>query len=125
VLLDLELLDELSGEITARMGELEKQVHEMVGAPFNLNSPIQLSEALFDKLGLSAHGMDRTSTGKVSTAAGALESLRDRHPVIALILEHRELSKLKGTYVDALPQLVNPITGRVHTNFNQAGAVTG
>lgn len=125
VLLDLEVLRELSAEITARMNELEKQVFEMVGASFNLNSPVQLSEALFDKLGLSTQGLDRTSTGKISTAAGVLESLRDKHPVIPLILEHRELAKLKGTYADALPLLVNPLDGRVHTNFNQAGAVTG
>ncbi len=125
VLLDLELLQRLSEEIAERMHALEEQVYEMVGARFNLNSPVQLSEALFDKLGLSAHGLDRTSTGKVSTAAGVLEGMRDQHPVIGLILEHRELAKLKGTYVDALPQLVNPEDGRVHTNFNQAGAVTG
>jgi DNA polymerase-1 len=125
VLLDLELLHELSGEISARLGELEAEVFAIVGAPFNLNSPIQLSDALFDKLGLSSQGLGRTSTGKVSTAAGVLDGLRDQHPVIGLILEHRELSKLKGTYVDALPQLVNPEDGRVHTSFNQVGAVTG
>lgn len=125
VLLDLDVLRELSTEITARMNELEQQVFEMVGASFNLNSPMQLSQALFEKLGLSTQGLDRTSTGKISTAAGVLEGLRDKHPVIPLILEHRELAKLKGTYADALPLLVNPLDGRVHTNFNQAGAVTG
>lgn len=125
VLLDLELLKELSNEITHRLGELEGQVYEMVGSPFNLNSPVQLSDALFEKLGLSSQGLDRTSTGKISTAAGVLESMRDKHPVIPLILEHRELSKLKGTYVDALPDLINPEDGRLHTSFNQTGAVTG
>jgi len=125
VLLDLKALQELSNEITARMSELEAQVYALVGASFNLNSPVQLSEALFEKLGLSSQGLGRTSTGKISTAAGALESLREQHPVIPLILEHRELAKLKGTYVDALPLLVNPLDGRVHTNFNQAGTVTG
>lgn len=125
VLLDLQVLRDLSREIAARLGKIEKQVYEMVGAPFNLNSPMQLSEALFEKLGLSSQGLDRTSTGKISTAAGVLETLRDKHPVIPLILEHRELSKLQGTYADALPQLVNPFDGRVHTSFNQAGAVTG
>lgn len=125
VLLDLDLLKELSDEITKRMAELEAQVYAMVGSPFNLNSPVQLSDALFEKLHLSSHGMERTGTGKISTAAGALESLRDQHPIIPLILEHRELSKLKGTYADALPELVNPADGRVHTNFNQSGAVTG
>jgi DNA polymerase-1 len=125
VLLDLDLLKELSDEITQRMGELETQVYAMVGTPFNLNSPVQLSDALFEKLHLSSHRMERTGTGKISTAAGALESLRDQHPIIPLILEHRELSKLKGTYADALPELVNPEDWRVHTSFNQAGAVTG
>ena len=125
VLLDLDVLQKLSVEINARLQEIETQVYEMVGTKFNLNSPVQLSEALFEKLGLSSQGMERTATGKISTAAGALENLREQHPVIPLILEHRELSKLKGTYVDALPELVNPADGRVHTSFNQAGAVTG
>lgn len=125
VLLDLNVLQELSVQINARLQELETRVFEMVGAQFNLNSPMQLSEALFEKLGLSSQGLERTATGKISTAAGALENLRDQHPIIPLILEHRELSKLKGTYVDALPELVNPADGRVHTSFNQAGAVTG
>ncbi len=125
VLLDLDVLQELSVEITARMNEIETQVYEMVGAKFNLNSPVQLSQALFEKLGLSSQGMERTTTGKISTAAGALENLRAQHPIIPLILKHRELAKLKGTYADALPELVNPETGRVHTSFNQAGAVTG
>ncbi len=125
VLLDLDALHELSREITARLEQIETQVYEMVGAPFNLNSPMQLSEALFAKLGLSSQGLERTSTGKISTAAGVLETLRDKHPVVPLILEHRELSKLQGTYADALPQLVNPTDGRVHTSFNQAGTVTG
>lgn len=125
VLLDLKLLDELATEINKRLSALEEKVYELCGGPFNLNSPVQLSDALFGKLGLSSHGLDRTSTGKISTAAGVLESLRDQHEVIPLILEHRELSKLKGTYVDALPELVNPEDGRVHTSFNQAGAVTG
>jgi DNA polymerase-1 len=125
VLLDLKRLEELSQVIHARMTELETRVYEMCGAPFNLNSPIQLSEALFEKLGLSSQGLDRTSTGKISTAAGVLETLREQHPVIPLILEHRELAKLKGTYVDALPGLVNPEDGRLHTSFNQAGTVTG
>lgn len=125
VMLDLDLLQELATQINARMSELENQVYEMVGTPFNLNSPVQLSEALFEKLSLSSQGMERTSTGKISTAAGALETLRDQHPIIPLILEHRELAKLKGTYVDALPELINPEDNRLHTSFNQAGTVTG
>ncbi|MCC7163601.1 MAG: DNA polymerase I [Anaerolineae bacterium] len=125
VLLDLHVLGELAQVINARLTAIETDIYEMVGARFNLNSPVQLSAALFDTLGLDSQGMERTSTGKISTAAGALESLRGQHPVIPLILEHRELSKLKGTYVDALPELIHPEDGRVHTSFNQAGTVTG
>jgi len=80
---------------------------------------------LFGKLRLKAPGGRKTATGKASTAVDVLESLRGQHPVIELILEQRQLGKLKGTYIDALPELVNSTTGRVHTSFNQAGAVTG
>jgi DNA polymerase-1 len=97
----------------------------LVGTPFNLGSPQQLSEALFIKLGLPSTRLERTRTGQISTAAGVLEELRPLHPVIDLILEHRELSKLKGTYVDALPAMVNKKDGRLHTSYNQAGTVTG
>jgi DNA polymerase-1 len=125
VLLDVAALARLSSEITARLEALEKQIYDLVGAPFNLGSPQQLSEALFVKLGLPSARLERTRTGQISTAAGVLVGLRSSHPVVALILEHRELSKLKGTYVDALPQLVSPRDGRLHTSYNQAGAVTG
>ena len=123
VALDVRYLGELSGEITARLRELEKEVFESAGAVFNINSPKQLGEVLFGKLGLPAQS--RTSTGALSTSAEVLDELRGRHPVIPLLLEHRELSKLHGTYVEALPRLINPGTGRLHTDFNQAGAVTG
>lgn len=125
VLLDTDALGHLSTEITSRLGELESQVYEMVGARFNLGSPQQLSEALFTRLALPSTRLERTRTGQISTAAGVLEELRPLHPVIGLILEHRELSKLKGTYVDALPLLVNAKDGRLHTSYNQAGSVTG
>ncbi|MBI3914051.1 MAG: DNA polymerase I [Chloroflexi bacterium] len=125
VLLDLEFLKKMSGELAQRLQELEKQIQEIVGAPINIASPQQLGEALFNKLGLSSVGLPKTKTGQISTAADVLEGLRDAHPVIALILEHRELSKLQGTYVEALPALVNPKTGRVHTDYNQTGTVTG
>ncbi|HEY6041427.1 MAG TPA: DNA polymerase I, partial [Anaerolineae bacterium] len=125
VLLDHKALGELSVVLAERMSALEKEIYKAVGAPFNLASPAQLSDALFNKLGLSSQGLGRTSTGQISTAAGVLESLSDQNPVIPLILEHRVLAKLKGTYVDALPVLVNPKTGRVHTTYNQIGAVTG
>ncbi len=124
--LDTPYLARMSVELENRLGEITEQVYQKVGQPFNLNSPKQLSEALFDQLGISPpDGSRRTSSGYYSTAAGVLESLRDRHPVMSLILEHRELSKLQSTYVEALPQQVNPYTGRVHTSYNQAGSRTG
>ena len=125
VLLDLDFLRAMSGDLTRRLRELEKQIQGMVGAPLNIASPQQLADALFNKLKLPTTGLPKTSAGKISTAADVLDSLRDAHPIIPLILEHRELSKLKGTYVDALPALVHPRTGRVHTNYNQTGTVTG
>jgi DNA polymerase-1 len=123
VALDVKYLGELSTEITTRLRELEKSIYESVGSIFNINSPKQLGEVLFGRLGLPAQS--RTSTGALSTSAEVLDELRDRHPVVPLLLEHRELSKLQGTYVEALPRLINPTTGRLHTDFNQAGAVTG
>ncbi|MEW5717551.1 MAG: DNA polymerase I [Chloroflexota bacterium] len=125
VLLDLEFLAQMSRELTARLQELEKQITAHVGMPINIASPQQLGDALFNRLKLPTARLPKTKTGQISTAADVLESLRDAHPVVALILEHRELSKLKGTYVDALPALVLPRTGRVHTDYNQTGAVTG
>ncbi|MBI5302595.1 MAG: DNA polymerase I [Chloroflexi bacterium] len=125
VLLDLDALRVMSGDLAKRLLELEKQIQAHVGAPLNVASPAQLADALFNKLGLPTAGVPKTSTGKISTAADVLDSLRNAHPVVPLILEHRELSKLKGTYVDALPALVHPDTGRVHTSYNQTGTVTG
>jgi DNA polymerase-1 len=134
VLLDMELagvkidaafLGEMSQRFDVRLKEIEQEVYKLVGFEFNLNSPAQLGDALFGKLGLKAPGERKTSTGKVSVAADVLESMQGMHPVIDLILEQRQLSKIKGTYLDALPKLVNPKTGRVHTSFNQTGAVSG
>ncbi|MCX6016914.1 MAG: DNA polymerase I [Chloroflexi bacterium] len=123
VALDVKYLGELSSEITARLRELEKNIYESAGSVFNINSPKQLGDVLFGKLGLPAQS--RTSTGALSTSAEVLDELRDKHDVVPLLLEHRELSKLQGTYVEALPRMINPATGRLHTDFNQAGAVTG
>ena len=125
VLLDLDFLKKMSGDLAARLQELEVQIQAFVRAPLNIASPQQLADALFNKLQLPTAGLPKTKSGKISTAADVLESLRGAHPVIPLILEHRELSKLKGTYVDALPALVLPRTGRVHTDYNQTGTVTG
>jgi DNA polymerase-1 len=125
VRLDVEALGEMSREMATRLGELGEEIEGYVGHPLNINSTQQLSVALFDEMDLALPWMRRGKSGYYSTAADVLEKLRDKHPVIELILEHRQLSKLKGTYVDALPALVNPRTGRVHTSYNQTGSVTG
>jgi DNA polymerase-1 len=124
--LDVTFLAEMSEELSLRIGSIKTQIFESVGEEFNLNSPQQLSEALFERLQLQPPDRtQRTSSGYYSTAAGTLEAMTGDHPVVDLVLEYRELSKLKSTYVDALPQQVNPDTGRVHTSYNQAGSVTG
>jgi len=125
VALDVEFLKQMSRELHLRLNELELGVQQQVGYPLNLNSSQQLSDALFVKLGLPTEGVPRGKSGRYSTAAGVLESLRGTHAVIDLILEHRQLSKIKSTYVDALPLMVNPRTGRLHTSWNQTGTVTG
>jgi DNA polymerase-1 len=123
--LDAVVLHEMSQNLDERLRAIEREIQDLVGYNFNVNSTQQLSQALFIKLALPTTGLKKTESGHYSTAAGALEGLRGQHPVIDLILEQRELSKLKSTYVDALPQLVNPRTGRIHTSFNQTGSVTG
>ncbi|MCS7248022.1 MAG: DNA polymerase I [Anaerolineales bacterium] len=126
VCLDVQLLCALSEELAGRMKAIETQIYEAVGTTFNLNSPPQLSEVLFNRLRIAPPNRNqRTASGFYSTRAGILEELRGRHPVVDWILEYRELAKLKSTYVDALPQQVNPKTGRIHTSFNQTGSVTG
>jgi DNA polymerase-1 len=125
VKIDADFLGKMSKRLEKRLAEIEKDVHALVGLEFNINSPAQLGDALFGKLGLKAPGGRTTATGKVSVAADVLESMQGLHQVIDLILEHRQLSKIKGTYLDALPKLINPETGRVHTSFNQTGAVSG
>lgn len=127
ILLDLDFFRQMSGELTRALAELEKQIHTLAGRPFNINSTPQLSDVLFAELGLPREGVSKVSSGHYSTAAGVLESLRgaDTTGIIDAILAYRELGKLRSTYVDALPTMVNPVTGRVHTDFNQTGAVTG
>jgi DNA polymerase-1 len=125
VALDVSYLGELGGEISARMRELEKEIYTLAGGAFNINSTKQLSDVLFGRLALPTQGSWKTAGGGFSTNADVLDELRDKHAIVPLITEHRELNKLYGTYVDALPQLINPKTGRIHTNYNQAGAVTG
>jgi DNA polymerase-1 len=125
VRLDAAFMAQMSKRLTARLGELEADIHARVGYAFNVNSTQQLSDALFKTLGLPSRGLRRTKSGHFSTAADVLDRLRGKHPVIDLILEHRELAKLQSTYVDALPRLVNPHTGRLHTSYKQTGTVTG
>ncbi len=125
VKLDVEYLGEMSRQLHGQLSALEREIQETVGYAFNVNSTQQLSDALFVRLGLSVKGVQKTKSGHYSTAASVLEKLKGQHAVIELILEQRELAKLKSTYVDALPQLVNERTGRVHTSYNQTGTVTG
>jgi DNA polymerase-1 len=125
VRLDVSFLEHMSGELTSSLGELEVHIQALVGYNFNINSTQQLSDALFKKLELPTQGLRRTKSGHFSTAADVLERMSGKHPVIDLILAHRELTKLKSTYVDALPRLVNPRTGRLHTSYHQTGTVTG
>ena len=123
VLVDADLLRQQSGEIVARLAELEQQAHEAAGQPFNLDSPKQLQEILFTKLGLPV--LRRTPKGQPSTAEDVLEELADSYPLPRLVLEYRGLAKLRSTYTEKLPAQVNPRTGRVHTSYHQAVAVTG
>jgi DNA polymerase-1 len=126
VALDKAFFAGMSKELAERMATTEKQVCDAVGKPFNLNSTQQLSAVLFETLRLTPPDRGRrTASGHYSTSADVLEELRGQHPVVDWVLEYRELSKLKSTYVDALPAQINPSTGRVHTSFSQTGAVTG
>ena len=123
VLIDAPTLAAQSHELGQRILQLEKEAHELAGQPFNLSSPKQIGEIFFTKLGLPV--VKKTATGAPSTDEEVLEKLAEDYPLPAKILEHRGLSKLKGTYTDKLAQLANPRTGRVHTHYAQAVAVTG
>ena len=122
--IDVPYLQGLSEEMGSTLQQLESDAKAAAGVDFNLASPKQLGELLFDTLGLDRKKSRRTKTG-FSTDATVLEKLGNDHPVVPLVLEHRVLSKLKSTYIDALPQLVEAETGRVHTDFNQAVTATG
>ncbi len=123
VLIDTDLLAAQSRELAERMLALERDAYELAGQPFNLGSPKQIGEVLFGKLGMPVKR--KTASGAPSTDEDVLQELAADYPLPARLLEHRSLSKLKGTYTDKLPAMVNPDTGRVHTNFAQAVAVTG
>ncbi len=125
-LIDTKFFGQMSNELANRLGEIEKEIYAHAGKTFNINSPQQLSDVLFNHLRLEPPDKGRkTTTGFYSTSADVLDSMRGQHQVMDFILEHRELSKLKSTYVDALPAAINPNTGRVHTSYSQIGAVTG
>ncbi|MCE1181051.1 MAG: DNA polymerase I [Rhodocyclales bacterium] len=123
VLIDGELLARQSHEIGQKLMALESQAYELAGQPFNLASPKQLGEILFTKLGLPVK--KKTASGGPSTDEEVLSELALDYPLPKLLLEHRSLSKLKGTYTDKLPRMINPQTGRVHTHYSQASVVTG
>jgi DNA polymerase-1 len=123
VLLDTELLRDLSREFGEKMADIEAQAHAQAGQPFNINSPRQIQEILFDKQGLKP--VKKTPSGQPSTDEESLEELALDHPLPKLILDYRTLAKLKSTYTDKLPESIHPRTGRVHTNYGQAVAVTG
>lgn len=122
IALDTDILTRISTELGEQITMLEGEIYSRAGQKFNINSPSQLGTVLFEKLQLE--GVKKKSGG-YSTAADVLESLRDVNPIIGYILEYRQLTKLKSTYVDALPALINPKTGRIHTSFNQTRTSTG
>lgn len=127
ILVDVPYLAELSQRTGQRLSMLEQEIYAIAGAAFNIASGDQLSDVLFGKLGLPTAGLEKTKTGRWSLNADALERLRehDQSLIIERILQHRQLSKLKSTYIDALPLLVNTKTKRIHTSYNQLGAATG
>ena len=123
ILAERETLKGMSVGLEHQLKELEVKIYEWVGHVFNINSPQQLSDLLFQELGLPKS--KRTKTGAYTTDANALDALKGMHPVVDGILEYRQLSKLKSTYVDSLPLLINPRTNRLHTRYNQIGSATG
>jgi DNA polymerase-1 len=123
VKVDVRRLGELSAEFGNRLANIEENIYKLAGGPFNINSGPQLREVLFQKLKLPT--VQKTPGGEQSTAQEVLEDLAAKHPLPGLLLEHRQLSKLKSTYLDALPTLVNPADSRIHASFNQSVAATG
>ena len=124
VCLDTQSLAETSKQFTARMNEIEQRIYELAGQQFNIASPKQVGEILFDKLKI-VEKAKKTKTGQYVTSEEVLQQLKNKHEIVADILEHRGLKKLIGTYIDALPKLINPRTGHIHTSFNQTITATG
>ena len=124
VKIDDKFLDRLSGDVQKKIDELEKKIIKMAGVEFNIKSTQQLAEVLFKKLGISTQEVKKTKTG-MSTGSESLEKLKNVHPIINLIIEYRELTKLQSTYLEALPKLISKLDGRVHTSYNQTITSTG
>ena len=122
IAIDVDYLAVMSGELERQLASLTHSIYAAAGGPFNINSTQQLADVLFHKLQMTP--VRKTKSG-FSTDVAVLEALQGSHPIIDLLLEFRQLTKLKSTYIDALPKLVNPRTGRVHTSFNQTVASTG
>ncbi|NJM06724.1 DNA polymerase I [Candidatus Gracilibacteria bacterium] len=125
ITLNAEYIRSLGGTLGERIMALEEAIYEVAGERFNINSGQQLNEVLFERLQLPTAGLSRLKSGGYSITAEVLEQFSEQYPIARLILEYRQLGKLKSTYVDALPQMVNPHSGRVHTSYNQMGAATG
>ena len=124
VVLDTETLKEVENDFTARLQTLEKDIYELAGHEFTINSPRQVGEVLFGELKLSEK-VKKTKSGQYSTSEEVLRDLHSKHPIVQKILDYRGLKKLLSTYVEALPKLINPTTGHIHTSFNQAVTATG
>lgn len=124
VKIDDKFLGKLSGKVQIQIEELSKKIIKLAGEDFNISSTQQLAEILYRKLGISTQDVKKTKTG-MSTAADSLEKLKDAHPIIKLIMEYRELTKLQSTYLEALPKLINHFDNRVHTSYNQTITTTG
>ena len=124
VRVDTDALKETSQHFTTRMNQIEKEIHELAGGEFNVSSPKQVGEVLFDKLKI-INKAKKTKTGQYVTSEEVLEGLRSKHDIVGKILDYRGLKKLLSTYIDALPLLINPKTGKIHTSFNQTVTATG
>jgi len=124
VSIDIQELQRISGELKIKINSLEKEIYELAGHPFNISSPKQLGEVLFDELNVDG-GNKKTKTGQYSTSEQVLVKLAEEHPIVSKILEYRGLKKLVSTYTDALPSYIDPLTNKIHTHFNQSEAATG
>jgi DNA polymerase-1 len=124
VSIDTKVMNELSKKITKQIKEVSTDIYQLAGKEFNISSPLQLREILFEELQIPVLGIKKGKTG-LSTSAESLEKLRDMHPIIEKVEEYREICKLQNTYIDVLPTLVNSKTGRIHAKFNQTVAATG